>query len=333
MLPMVGDFLVVSDTSGKSVLKLWLARIALVFLAILCIPIVILAQEFIARIWPATSNWGLAVAGVLGLAALGTVMTLWEKATKRWGYDLASRHKMYTGMILPLGFLLKSPKRNASSDFAVVQHGLGVEDGRFVVGYRGHGSADSAVGTMVVEEYIPFDNLRHIAIQVNSDDDIQNNALGGAVFDGAAGALSRRKVETKAIGSALTLFVEREDEKIEQYSFGIPADISGAQIQHLATAVNAATPAHHEVADGGNGGIVKGVLDASETCQTIAEVMQTGDLSKILPSDGIGLGGVVGFVGRLSSAYQLTNAKADLAAALLVAAFRQHAPDVPITRH
>ncbi len=329
----MGEFSVASDSSGKSVLKLWLARIALVFLAILCVPIVILLQELLARLWPATSNWALAVVGVLGLAALGMVMKLWEKATSRWGYDLASRYKMYTGIILPLGFLLKNPKGDASSEFAVVQHGLGVEDGRFVVGYRGHGSADSGAGTMIVEEYIPFDDLRHIAVQVSSDDDIQNTALGGAAFDGVAGALTRRKVETKAIGTALTLFVEREDDKIEQYVFGIPADISGAQIRHLATAVNAATPARHEAADGENGEIVKGVIDASETCQTIAEVMQTGDLSKFLPSGGLGLGGVVGFVDRLSSAYQLTNAKADLAAALLVAAFRQHAPDVPITRH
>ncbi len=322
-----------SNSPKKSVVKLWLARISLVFLTILCIPIVILAQELIAKVWPATSDWGLVVVGILGLAALGTVMSLWEKATKRWGRDPASRFEMYTGLILPLGVLLKNPKGNASSEFAVVQHGLGVEDGRFVVGFRSHGSSDSPVGTMVVEERIPFDDLRHIAVQVNSDDDIQNTALGGAAFDSVAGALSRRRIETKAVGSALTLFVEREDEKFEQYVFGIPADISNAKVQQLAAAVNAAASTDHGAEDGQNGNVVKGVLDAAETCQTIAEVMQTGDLTKVLPSGGIGIGSVVGFVGRLSSAYQLTNAKADLAAALLVAAFRQHAPHLTISRH
>ena len=37
-----------SNSPKKSVVKLWLARISLVFLTILCIPIVILAQELIA---------------------------------------------------------------------------------------------------------------------------------------------------------------------------------------------------------------------------------------------------------------------------------------------
>ena len=76
-----------SNSPKKSVVKLWLARISLVFLTILCIPIVILAQELIAKVWPATADWGLVVVGILGLAALGTVMSLWEKATKRWGAE------------------------------------------------------------------------------------------------------------------------------------------------------------------------------------------------------------------------------------------------------
>lgn len=308
----------------KRVTLLWLVRVLLVLAGLVCIPIVLIAQELLAALWPATADWGMLIAGAMGLVVLGVIGSLMEAAKARLAPD--DPFDMFHGRLFPLGFMVGNPKGTASSDFAVVEHAFGVDDGAFILGFRSRGTGGQPVGTIAVEDRIAFDRLRHIAVKVNSDESIQNHAAGGAAFDGVANALSRHKIESKAVGALLVLLVEGEAGKIAQYTFAIPADVSAATIRALSTAVaDAASTSAGE-------GAVAGVLDAVEICQTVIDVLQSGDLAEALPSGDVGLGDVAGFLGRLSQASQLTGANARLAAALLATVLRQHAPHAPVTR-
>jgi len=266
----------------------------------------------------------------MGLGVLGTIMSAMETAKNRYAPDKPI--ETFAGLIFPLGVMIANPKGAVSSDFAVVEHGFGIEDGACVLGFRRHGSSGQQVGVMAVEERIPFENLRHIAVKVHSNDSIQNTAAGGVAFDGVANALGRGKVQTRPVGAVLVLFVERDDEKVEQYAFAVPADISPATIRALSLSVIGAANAAGD-GDSEDGGLVGGALSAADTCQTIMDVLRTGDLAEALPTNDIGLSDVVGFVGRLAEASQLTGANATLAAALMATAMRRFAPHATVSRH
>ncbi|MGE0052754.1 MAG: hypothetical protein AB7S74_00975 [Hyphomicrobium sp.] len=73
-------------------------------------------------------------------------------------------------------------------------------------------------------------------------------------------------------------------------------------------------------------------MGAAGAYKTIAPVLTIDDVSTVLASGITGLGSVAGFVGRISSASQLTNKNARVAAALLASAIQQYAPHVEVSR-
>ncbi|MBI1212982.1 MAG: hypothetical protein GC190_16085 [Alphaproteobacteria bacterium] len=307
---------------------LWLVRVLLVLAGIVSIPIILVVQELIGQWWPATSDWAIFIIGAMALFVLGSIMTAMENAKNKYAPDKPI--ETFAGLIFPLGIMIANPKGTASPDFSAVEHAFGIENGAFVLGFRSHGTGGRQVGVIPVEERIPFENLRHIAVKVHSDDSIQNTAAGGVALDGVTNAIGRVKMRTKAIGALLVLFVETEVEKIEQYVFAIPADISSDTIRSLSLSVTGKATGQAEGVEGDGAG---GALDAAETCRTIIDVLQTGDLAELLPSNEIGLSDVAGFIGRLAQASQLTGANASLAAALMAAAMRRFAPHATVSRH
>jgi len=229
----------------------------------------------------------------------------------------------YSGPVLPVGRLIERPGKQKAT--GMLDWGVGLADGAFVFGFARDLHEHS--NGMVEDFRLPFEDLRHIAVQVRDDADIQNTAVSGIVSDSAINAISRVKVRSIPTGAYLILFVETAPDRIERYSFAVPATIGAGTIRAYSKAVSPAV-------DPGDGtSLAAGGLAVADAFGTIAEIVQTGDLAAALPSSPPGLGQFAGFLASIGQAAQATGTNARLAAALMAVHLQRHAPHAPVTHH
>lgn len=314
-------------------IKLWLARIGLVFLTFLCFPLILVGQELLAVVLPVTKDWGLIVALLLGLTALGGVMHLWEAATKRYSPKKERQFETYHGLIYPFGIMLKVPNDDTAGVFSRMEHCFGVENGNLVLGFRPTFAPNLPLGTMSIEQTVPLSDLRRVSVRVIDDDELQNSAFGDAVADSFARAVSHHRLHTKTVGAEISLFVEGgRGGKMDQYVLGVPVDFPPERIELLAVLADTKSPSVSENGEAGQADNVSGVVGAAEKYKTIANILQIDNVTTSLASGIAGIGSVAGFIGRISSVYQLNNKNAGLTAALIASAIQEFAPHVEITR-